>query len=64
MDSSVNSKCSTQSGTLSASIRECVFKDGNLLSGVSVIVFKLKKIQDIQADLDSKGIWGSLEFNN
>lgn len=47
MDSSVNSKCSNQSCTLSASIRECVFKDGKLLSSVSVIVFKLKKIQDI-----------------
>lgn len=62
MDSSVNS--STQSYTFSTSIRECIFKDGKLLSSVSVIVFNLKKIQDIQIDLGSKGIWESLEFNN
>lgn len=56
MDSSANSKCSTQSCTLSTSIRECIFNDGKLLSSVSVIVFNLKKIQDIQIDLGSKGI--------
>lgn len=56
MDSSVNSKCSTQSCTLSTSIRECIFKDGRLLSSVSVFVFNLKKIQDIQIDLGSIGI--------
>lgn len=54
MDSSVNSKCSTQSRTLSTSIRECIFKNGKLLSSVSVIVFNLKKIQDVQIHLDPK----------
>lgn len=56
MDSSVNSNCSTQSYTPSTSIRECIFKDEKLLSSVSVIVFNLNKIQDIEIDLGSKGI--------
>lgn len=64
MNSSVNSNCSTQSYTPSTSIRECIFKDEKLLSSVSVIVFNLNKIQDIEIDLGSKGIWESLEFNN